>query len=138
MSESGECARPCACENDVMAIRYHSNGLRVIDQNLIDEVVRTIVERFHPKRIVLFGSQARGDASPDSDLDLMVEMDTDLRPLDRMVAIGNLFPHREWPFDVVVYTPEEAADARTRFGNHMTFIDADGRTLYEQPERIEA
>jgi hypothetical protein len=61
-----------------MAVRYHPNGLRVIDQELINEVVDRIVRAFNPIRIVVFGSHARGDAGPDSDLDLMVEMESTL------------------------------------------------------------
>jgi uncharacterized protein len=84
-----------------MAVRHHPNGLRVIDAELIDEVVRTIVESFHPRRIVLFGSQARGDAGPDSDLDLMIEMETDLPFLERSIAVDRLFRGRLWPLDAV-------------------------------------
>jgi predicted nucleotidyltransferase len=116
-----------------MAIRYHSNGLRVIDHELIDEVVRTIVERFNPKRIVLFGSQARGDAGPDSDLDLMIEMETNLSFLDRSIAIDRLFPGRRWPFDAVVYTPSEIERDTGRIGTLLSMIEADARTVYEQP-----
>jgi len=49
------------------------------DEALIRQVTRTIVEHFHPRRIILFGSQARGDAGPDSDMDLFIEMDTPSR-----------------------------------------------------------
>ncbi len=114
-----------------MPTRYHANGLRVIDQELIDEVVATIVEHVHPDRIVLFGSQVRGDAGPDSDLDLMIEMETLLRPIDRAVAVGSLFLDRDWPLDVVVYTPEEAARDRRRVGTLLSMIEVDARTLYE-------
>ncbi len=37
-------------------------------------MVRRIVHRFRPERIILFGSHARGDAGPDSDVDLLVVM----------------------------------------------------------------
>src|SRR5438067_171996 len=40
----------------------------------IDRMVKRIVKKFAPKRIILFGSQARGDAGPDSDIDLLIIM----------------------------------------------------------------
>lgn len=39
---------------------------------VLDEIVRRLVDAFHPERIYLFGSMARGEAGPDSDYDLMV------------------------------------------------------------------
>ena len=39
---------------------------------MLAEIVRRLVEAYHPERIYLFGSKARGDAGPDSDYDLMV------------------------------------------------------------------
>ena len=41
---------------------------------IIEEMVRRIVERFHPERIILFGSHATGRAGPESDVDLLVVM----------------------------------------------------------------
>lgn len=41
-------------------------------QAQVDRMVKRIVRRFQPERIILFGSQARGDAGPDSDVDLLV------------------------------------------------------------------
>ena len=113
--------------------RLHPNGLRVIDQSLINDVVRTIAERFHPLRIVLFGSQATGEAGPDSDLDLMVEMETDLKPVDRAIAIALLFGDRLWPLDVVVFTPAEVARDLRRVGSLVHMIETAGRTVYEHP-----
>src|SRR3972149_1320094 len=39
---------------------------------VLAEVVRRLVEAYHPERIYLFGSKARGDADPDSDYDLLL------------------------------------------------------------------
>jgi predicted nucleotidyltransferase len=39
---------------------------------MLAEIVRRLVEAYHPERIYLFGSHARGEAGPDSDYDLMV------------------------------------------------------------------
>jgi predicted nucleotidyltransferase len=42
------------------------------DDPVLSEIVRRLSEAYHPLRIYLFGSAARGDAGPDSDYDLMV------------------------------------------------------------------
>lgn len=55
-------------------------GTGVIDQALVERITRTIVERFDPERIILFGSRARGDAGADSDLDLVVVMESTKSP----------------------------------------------------------
>ena len=44
------------------------------DQRLLHELVRRIVDAVHPLRIILFGSAARGEMGPDSDLDTLVIM----------------------------------------------------------------
>ncbi len=44
------------------------------DPHLLEELVRRIVEAVHPLRIILFGSAARGEMGPDSDLDVLVIM----------------------------------------------------------------
>jgi predicted nucleotidyltransferase len=46
----------------------------VVPQTLIDAIVRT----YAPQRVVLFGSRARGTATEDSDLDLLVVLDDDV------------------------------------------------------------
>jgi predicted nucleotidyltransferase len=43
-----------------------------MDQNLLQEIVRRILKVTKPERIILFGSAARGEMGPDSDLDLLV------------------------------------------------------------------
>ncbi len=42
------------------------------DEPVLAEIVRRLAEAFHPERVYLFGSRARGDDDPDSDYDLMV------------------------------------------------------------------
>ena len=99
---------------------------------LLDHVTKTIVARFHPKRIMVFGSHARGTAGPDSDLDLFVEMDTPRRPPDRAIEVSEVFGLRSWPMDVVVYTPEEVRRLRHVEGTLLALIEKEGKVLYEQ------
>lgn len=85
----------------------------------------------HPRRVVIFGSHARGEAGPDSDLDLFIEMDSELAPPERSVRVGRLFPRRDWPLDVVVYTPAEVARLRGVGGTLLETIEREGRVVYD-------
>jgi predicted nucleotidyltransferase len=49
-------------------------------QEAIEEITRRLVEFYSPVRIYLFGSEARGDAGPDSDLDFLVVAPDDVSP----------------------------------------------------------
>ena len=84
-----------------------------------------------PRPIILFGSHARGDATPDSDLDLFVEADMQGTPPARAVSVSAVFGLRSWPLDIVVYTPEEVARLRKINGTLMSVIEAEGKLLYE-------
>ena len=49
--------------------------------------IRAIVARHHGRSVALFGSVARGDEGPDSDIDFLVELAPDARPLE-ILSIG--------------------------------------------------
>lgn len=102
-----------------------------IDDKLIQHITDTIVRNFHPRRIILFGSRARGDAHQDSDVDLLVEMESDLPPAERAIAIDTLFGMRNWPMDLLVYTPEEMARQRERVFSIAKIAEQEGVILYE-------
>ena len=93
-------------------------------------LARVIAEEFRPLRIVLFGSHARGEATPESDIDLFVEMETDARPPERVADVVALFGLRPWPLDVVVYTPAEVRRLRGLPGGLLATLEAEGRVLY--------
>ena len=84
-------------------------------------VVDQIVERFHPDKIWLFGSFAHGTPTSDSDVDLLVAMDTPLRNVQQAVEIRKAvdFP---FPVDLLVRTPAQIA-ARVALGDGF-FHDA--------------
>ena len=102
------------------------------DPALLDEITRAIVERFNPVRIVLFGSRARGDADPQSDIDLLIEMESTKRPPERALDIISLFGLRKWSMDVVVYTPEELERHRRIRGTLASIVETEGKVLYER------
>ncbi|MEW6351278.1 MAG: nucleotidyltransferase domain-containing protein [Thermodesulfobacteriota bacterium] len=104
-----------------------------MERSQIEEITATIVERFSPRRVVLFGSHARGDSTEASDLDLLVEMDTDLSPPDRNIAISAVFGLRTWSLDVVVYTPAEVERLRHIPGTLVSVVEREGEVLHERP-----
>ena len=98
----------------------------------LEHVTLTIAERLRPRRIVLFGSRGRGTGSPDSDYDIMVEMETDLPAGEREDLVYDLFDDLEWNMDVVVYTPDEVQRWRDDVGMIMYDIVREGRVLYSR------
>lgn len=79
----------------------------IISQETISSVIRAIAENFLPKQIFLFGSCASGNITPDSDLDLLIVMDTDLPHHKRATPIRLLFRPMPCAMDIFVYTPQE-------------------------------
>ncbi|MDA0739041.1 MAG: nucleotidyltransferase domain-containing protein [Nitrospirae bacterium] len=99
---------------------------------LLAHVTQTIVDKFHPKRIVLFGSTARNESQTGSDMDLFIEMESTLRPPERAIEVSAVFGLRSWPLDLIVYTPEEVQRLRGKPGTLLSIIEKEGRVLYEQ------
>jgi len=111
--------------------------MTVIEQNtfgisevLIQQVTERIVRECNPHKVILFGSYAFGKPSGDSDLDLFVIMDSDLRRDQRTRKISKLFPHRQFPLDVIVYTPKEVEISLARENLFIQEIIEGGRVLY--------
>lgn len=96
----------------------------------IDLIVRRIVESLSPQRVVLFGSRARGSSRPDSDVDLLIVMETPLAGAGRNLAVERLFFGRRWGMDVFVYTPEEARMARRWRNSLVAIAEREGKVLY--------
>ncbi|PYY14311.1 MAG: nucleotidyltransferase domain-containing protein [Acidobacteria bacterium] len=103
-----------------------------ITEELVQEIARKIVENVHPRRIIAFGSYARGEHKSDSDLDLIVEMETDKPFYERGMPIAALFRDRRWAMDLLVYTPEEFAEQRRVSGSLLSTVEREGKVIYER------
>lgn len=101
-----------------------------IPKKAIDDVVRQIVEKFRPRKIILFGSYARGKPRPESDVDLLVVMETALKPVRQEIEICQNIDY-EFGLDLLVYTPAVLAE-RVRLGDSfLREIIRDGKVVYE-------
>ncbi len=102
-------------------------------QAKIQEMAQRIVDRFHPEKIILFGSHARGTAGPDSDVDLLVIKrvvgSKRKERLEIRVALRGIGLAK----DVVLATPEEAEKYRDLAGTIIHPALREGKVLYERP-----
>jgi predicted nucleotidyltransferase len=101
-----------------------------IPQAAIDDVVRQIVEKFHPQKIILFGSYARGNFRPESDVDMLVVMETLLKPVKQEIEISRHLDY-EFGLDLLVYTPSVLKERLALGDSFLREILRDGKTVYE-------
>jgi predicted nucleotidyltransferase len=101
-------------------------------QVIIDRMVARIVREFDPEQVILFGSHARGEAGPDSDVDLLVVMPVEGSIREKRIAIGVALSEFGVPVDVVLSTPEEYALRRQIPGTIERPASQEGRVLYER------
>ncbi len=85
--------------------------------DFLPEIIDRIVEAVNPLRIILFGSVARGDAGPDSDIDLLVILNEITDRKVQRVAIRQLLAGLPVPKDILVATPAEVARSEWRIGS---------------------
>ncbi len=107
-------------------------GRYMTGSGLLSDITQKIVDRFHPRRIILFGSQARGEGEAHSDLDIFIEMESTVTPPERAVEVSSIFGLRPWSMDLVVYTPSEVENLRGVNGTLLSLIEAEGKLLYER------
>ncbi len=98
---------------------------------VIDDAVKRIVERFHPVKIILFGSYARGAEGPDSDVDLLVVMNVKDSKRRQAVQIDLALSDRSFPLDLIVVTPEEFEKYRDIVGHILYPAVREGKVLYD-------
>ncbi len=109
----------------------HATAKRIDLRAQIGRMVRRIARTFRPERIILFGSQARGDAGPDSDVDLLVVMPTNGRRWEIADAMHLALDDITVPKDIIVTSPEDFAWRKEIVGTVEWPAAHEGKLLYE-------
>jgi predicted nucleotidyltransferase len=94
------------------------NTSPTVNQAALDEIIRRIVEVAAPDRIILFGSAARGEMGPHSDLDLLVIKPGDYSRLRLAQEIYRNLRGVDYAVDIVVATP----DIIERYGKSIGLV----------------
>ena len=103
-----------------------------VDEAVLAEIVQRLVRAVDPDRIILFGSRARGDHRPDSDLDLLLIKPSAAPPHRRVIAAYRALAGILAPTDILWRTPQEVEDW-SEVGTHFTTRAVrEGRVLYEK------
>lgn len=116
----------------VEVISINATGFPAVGESALRRIVRKLVKALRPEKIILFGSYAYGTPSPDSDVDLLVIMETSAPHVERYLTVSRLLRPRPFPVDILVKTPQEIRQALDQGDFFVREIMTHGLTLYEQ------
>ncbi len=96
----------------------------------IDRMVKRIVTKFRLRQVILFGSHARGDAEPDSDVDRLVVMAFEGSVFDKGLEIMQTLHDILVPKNIIVTRPEDFAWRKDVVGTIEWPAAREGKVLY--------
>ncbi|MFT5368683.1 MAG: putative nucleotidyltransferase [Candidatus Latescibacterota bacterium] len=101
-------------------------------ETTIREISDRIVAQFDPLKVILFGSHARGTATPDSDVDILVVKELHGSKRKERIAIGVALHDIHVPKDILVASPEDVAKFGNTIGTVLHPALQEGKVLYER------
>ena len=99
----------------------------------LEMITERIVKQFRPRRVILFGSRARGGARSDSDYDLLIVAPSTAPRWLRAVPVYRALAGLGIPKDIVWWTDEEIAEWRGVKAHFINTVLREGKVLYESP-----
>ena len=128
----GRIAAVSVLKPDSCAVRQ---GYRVMREEPLvpPELLDRVVEFFHPRRVVLFGSRARGESGADSDIDLLVILDDDA-PADHLTLRAGWEARRGYDHPADVIPVRDAVyRRRAKIAGTLAYeAEIDGIAVYER------
>ncbi len=109
------------------------NQRRRIPMRAIRAVVKQITDQFQPDQVILFGSYAYGKPRPDSDVDLLVVMDTLLKNSEQAAQIACAIEYH-FGLDLLVRTPQQLTERQKLGDFFIQEVIERGKVLYARPD----
>jgi predicted nucleotidyltransferase len=106
--------------------------MSLLNDQVVNDIVRRIVGTAQPEKVTLFGSQARGDARPNSDFDVLVIKSSDEPRYRRSAPLYAALADLPVEVEVMVYTPEEVEEWSSVPQAFVTTAVREGKTIYER------
>ncbi len=100
-------------------------------RQIVSNVTGVLVQAAHPKRIILFGSRAGGEAASDSDFDIMVVEEKPANRFAEIVRLNRLLRSFDMAIDLLVVSDENFQYWRDTPGNVYYEAATEGQVLYE-------
>ena len=101
----------------------------------IDIMVNRITKKFHPEKVVLFGSHARGSATVDSDIDLLIVMSALKNRRKTTIEIRKILADIPAPKDIIVTSKKEIAQNNFSGNNIFHIALEEGKIIYDKKRR---
>jgi predicted nucleotidyltransferase len=103
-----------------------------IDETLVSEIVKRVVDVAHPQRIILFGSAATGQMTEDSDIDLLVLEAAPGDARKESIRIYEAVRGLGYPFDIIVMGVERFEESKDVIGGIAYPANKYGKVIYEE------
>ncbi len=105
--------------------------MAVVDQILLDEIIRRVLGVTGPELIIMFGSASRGSMTRDSDIDLLVVEASPCNVRDKSVEVRKALSGLGFPFDVIVISAERFRETKDLVGGIAYPACKYGKVIYE-------
>ena len=103
----------------------------MLDDTMLNEIVRRVLRVTDAKRIILFGSAATGTMNADSDIDLLVVKNSLTNPIAESVRIRRSLKGIHFPFDVFVMSTASFENTKDVIGSLAWPVNQTGKVLYD-------
>ena len=103
---------------------------QMASEQILNEIIRRIVETAHPRKIILFGSAERGEMGPDSDMDVLVIIPPGVHRRKTARSIYRNLIGVGFAVDVVVVTEQDVERYKDNSGLVIKSALEQGRILY--------